>query len=204
MPIQLSLVALLRLIEGDDDLAEDRKWIRDNTVAITECTVIRADLALEILAEDPSGAKIHIQQYKTPDGRVIYTLWTPVTWTTSAEKHRLFQREHGEWRRTVNARIACETIAAEHARYLTRTYGLDQTTLEGKFCVWAEQLKFSAQELLKILNEYYTRLGIEPPQTQERTNETITRVESSPSGETQIDSAARTDEGTVAGQNTKS
>src|SRR5574343_669723 len=129
MPISLSLHQILALLDGDDELSAERGWLIRNTFAAAECTVIRAELAAKIHAEDPAGQIIHIQSYTMAEtGAAVHTAWTPITWHESSERRRLHQLNNSTWRREQNDKHTCYAAAEELGRRITAAFGIPAKT----------------------------------------------------------------------------
>lgn len=117
MQITLSPSELFDLIYGDDSLTKERAWIERNTVAAGYCRVVKEDLGLLFLANDPAEAYAHVEVYETNTelGR-IFTLWRPFEWNDSTEKRRLLKARSSEWRIKRDSQLQCEMLVEEFIR----------------------------------------------------------------------------------------
>ncbi len=161
MPISLSLNQIIALLDGDDELSAERGWLIRNTFAAAECTVIRAELAAKIRAEDPAGQIIHIQSYVMPDtGVTVHTAWTPITWHESSERRRLHQLSNSSWRREQAAKHECYSAAEELGRRITAAFGIPAKTYVSMFIVQAEKFKFDPEQFKAYLEEADKKFNI--------------------------------------------
>jgi hypothetical protein len=161
MPISLSLHQIIALLDGDDELSAERGWLIRNTFAAAECTVIRAELAAKIRAEDPAGQIIHVQSYTMPDtGVTVHTAWTPITWHESSERRRLHQLNNSSWRREQNEKHQCYAAAEELGRRITAAFGIPAKTYVSMFIVQAEKFKFNPEEFKAYLEEADKKFNI--------------------------------------------
>ena len=161
MPISLSLHQIIALLDGDDELSAERGWLIRNTFAAAECTVIRAELAAKICAEDPTGQIIHIQSYVMAEsGVTVHTAWTPITWHESSERRRLHQLNNSSWRREQNEKHQCYAAAEKLGKEIYTLFGYPGNLYVSMVIQHAEKIKFNAKEVETYIEEVRTILKL--------------------------------------------
>lgn len=184
MPLTITLKQFLALIDGDDELTEERAWLLRNTSALGESTVIQPEQAAQIRALDPDGVTIHIQTYTLDATRQIHTAWHPTTWRESFERRRLYRMEHSEWRREQTNRQACIDRAHEVAKMLAAKYGLDYKIYAARFVQNAEEVEFDRAKFEFFMHTVLSvaLLPTETPKTEHQNGQQTNTEEENPGG----------------------